>query len=203
MASVHRMFINSYILIYSLTIHLQKKKERGVDWYTPPNTPLFDFFHKTRDDLKPSSRRNGTRFYSEPPTGQQPTVIVLPSEAFYKRKRSHSSSSHESAKSDLEGPPGSNAPEDIPTLRTWLVDLQMDISIPYTRWDILREHFEAEASLDLKISTFSHLSTEELQRCYGIKMGDVLFFQEQLEMAGVRYGFGKHVRKAFQKKRKS
>ena len=187
--------------------YLQDKKVPGVNLYNPPKIPAFDFFHKLRDHpntTTTTSRRNGVRFHSEQPM-EQLMNIILPAEAFQlPRKRTYSSSStHDSLSSYVELQSGSNAAEDIPTLRMWLEDLQRDDGITYAWWDFLHKQFEDKESLDLKISCFMQLSANELKSGYKLKMEDAIFFQDQLKKASLQFGFGKDTRKAFQKKRKT
>jgi hypothetical protein len=183
----------------------------GVDLQNPPRIDHFDFFYQTLGDpnktIAMPSHRAGARFYSEPPVGSQPPSmnIILPPEAFQDsrhRKRSLSPSSHDSRSSDHEWQPRSGATGDIPTVRKWLDDLEIE-EFTYHRWDFLHEAFANEESLDITISDIAHLPFNTLKSGYNLKMVDAIFLENQLGLAAKQYGFQVNHQKARRKKHRS
>ncbi|KAF8581840.1 hypothetical protein K439DRAFT_1618718 [Ramaria rubella] len=180
----------------------------GVDLEHPPNIEYFKFFyHKSGilDTLMaPPLCRTGMRYHSEPPAGFQqqvmapPININLPPEAFqfprhlldacpHKHLFPSSHSSRESSPKPKVGlEPQINVA--VPTIDEWLSNLETK-GLTYTRWNLLREKFNAEDSLELPISSIARLSLDNLKSGFGLKMVDLLFVMEQLEITGKAFGF--------------
>ncbi|KAF8575489.1 hypothetical protein K439DRAFT_1623541 [Ramaria rubella] len=183
-------------------------KSPGVDLEHPPNIEYFKFFyHKSGipDTLTaPPLHRTGMRYHSEPPAGLQqqvmapPININLPPEAFqfprhlldahpHKHLFPSSHSSRESSpKPKVRLEPQINVA--VPTIDEWLSNLETK-GLTYTQWNLLREKFNAEDSLQLPISSIARLSSDNLKSGFGLKMVDLLFVMEQLEVAGKAFGF--------------
>jgi hypothetical protein len=70
----------------------------------------------------------------------------------------------------------------------WITELQAQ-NIPNNQWDLLWEKFDVEGTLDTPITSIAHLSYDMLKEGFALKMREVMFVSEQLEIAGRKYGF--------------
>ncbi|KAF8522977.1 hypothetical protein JB92DRAFT_3110276 [Gautieria morchelliformis] len=178
----------------------------GMDINTPPKIEYFKFFHTQDGSSAPVLRRGGTWHYSEPPTSMHrdaappvmpavpPIHINFPADIFQHLQASHHSRpkrGRSPSSSDRVASPDDNAPVDdspTPTIGEWIMHLEMQ-RIAYNRWDVLRQKFAEEESMDMLISSIARLSLANLKVGYSLKMVDAVFILEQLEVAGKRYGF--------------
>ncbi|KAF8508682.1 hypothetical protein JB92DRAFT_3191317 [Gautieria morchelliformis] len=153
----------SICMAHALRGHHKIGGTRGVDINTPPKIEYFKFFHTQDGSSSPASH------HSRP-----------------KRGRSPSSSDRVASLDDNARLPVDNSP--TPTIREWITHLEMQ-RLMYNRWDLLRQKFAEEESMDMLISSIARLSLVNLKVGYSLKMVDAVFILEQLEVVGKRYGF--------------
>ncbi|KAF8572551.1 hypothetical protein K439DRAFT_1625702 [Ramaria rubella] len=165
------------VLNFEGELAFQLNGTENVDLEQPPEIEYFKFFyHRLGVPNAPAGVplcRGGARFHSEPPAGAAqvlapPININLPPKAFqfschlFDSHHCHSKhplpsssslgSRESSPKFELELETHANVP--LPTIEQWLRELEMQ-GVTYTRWDILRETFKNEDSLEVLISSIA------------------------------------------------